>query len=52
MKIDTYNFNPERALDRLEDLYRALEILPEDDERVLIFQNEIAELENALRIYG
>ena len=50
--MNAYNFNPETALDRLEDLYRLLEILPEDDERVLIFQNEIADLEHALHLYG
>lgn len=50
--MNAYTFNPETALDRLEDLYRLLEILPEDDERVLIFQNEIADLENALHLYG
>lgn len=52
MKISSYNFNPEHALDRLDDLQRLLEILPDDDERVLIVQNEIAELERALRVYG
>ena len=50
--MNAYNFNPETALDRLEDLYRALEILPEDSKLVLIYQNEIADLENALHLYG
>lgn len=49
--MNAYNFNPETALDRLDDLYRALEVV-EDDELSLIYQNEIADLENALHLYG